>query len=158
MSKKPKYLIFLTNEEKFAVKIEDIIAIEKLEYEKGSTFDKRIKRVSSYPDYIEGIFSYKGDVMPIVDFEKVNSGKTTLCHDENKLILLKGEETNYGLLVYDVSTIVEFNEANFRQILTDYPIYTIEKDGEIYSIPDIKKLVDIKKIATAFEEIKANRH
>lgn len=136
------------------MKISDIIAIEKLEYDKKTQRDNRIKKVNSYPSYIEGVFSHKGNVIPIVDFEKLNSGHSTFAHNENKLIFLKGLHTNFGLLVNDVSTIVEFDESLFTKILDEYPVYTVEKDGEIYSIPDIKELVNIKKLAMVFNDIK----
>lgn len=153
MAKKPKYLIFHTNDEQFAIRIDNIITIEKVELDTQSNQDKRIKRVNFYPNYIKGVFPYKSDVLPIVDFELLNNNNPISSHDENKIILLNSGKNKFGLLVNDVSTITEFDEQKFTQIFSEYPIYTVEKKGEIFLVLDIKKLIDVKELALAFEKL-----
>ncbi len=45
MKKKgPKFLIFYTSEEQFAINIRDIVIIEKVNYDADTQHDKRIKK------------------------------------------------------------------------------------------------------------------
>lgn len=149
-----KFLIFITSTEQYAVAIENIITIDKVEYEKDTYKDYRIKKVPAYPEYIEGLFSYKGHIMPVINFETFIADNTALHrHDENKIIFIKGRTIDYGILINDVSSIIELDDDDFLQIYKDYPLYTVEKKGEIYIVPDIDKMLDDPSLRNVFADI-----
>ncbi|PDZ94183.1 hypothetical protein CON36_35125 [Bacillus cereus] len=152
-----KYLVFYTSEEQFAININDIVIIEKVDCEQGDRFDKRIRKVNSYPDCIEGVFAYKRRIIPIVEFEYFLSGRKMIRHEENKIIIIKGKEIDYGILVSDVHSIIELQPDTFVHLYKEHPILMTEKHGEIYIIPDLEDILSAKDMRDIFRNIKNDK-
>ncbi|MFP3727134.1 chemotaxis protein CheW [Priestia filamentosa] len=158
MKKKgPKFLVFYTSEEQFAINIRDIVIIEKVDYQGENQYDKRIKKVNSYPDYIEGIFSYKNRIIPVIEFEYFLSQKKMKRHSENKIIIIKGKNIDYGILVNDVQSIIELKLDTFIQLYKEFPLHMTEKHGEVYIIPDLEDMLNHQHIKEVFKNIQGNQ-
>lgn len=154
MRKTNKYLIFRSSEEFFAINIQQIVTIEKVEYENGTCNDPRLKKVNSYPSFVEGVFSYKNKVYPIIEFELYLNKKSMERHDENKIIFIRGLQKDVGILVNDVSTIVELNEEKFEKIYDDVPVYVTENQGLIIIVPDYDEILHQAEFPEVFKKIK----
>lgn len=152
--KNNKYLIFNTSDEQFAINIDKIITIEKTEYEPGASYDKRIKKVNSYPDYIEGVIALKNKVFPVIEFEYFLNNKKMIRHDENKIILIQGVNKDLGILVNDVYTIVELENQSFEKIYEDVPIFVTERNGKILIIPDFDLILNETEFPKAYDKVK----
>lgn len=154
MNKKgPKFLIFYTSEEQFAINIRDIVIIEKVNYDVDTQHDNRIKKVNSYPDYIEGVFAYKNRIIPIIEFEYFLSSKKMKRHAENKIIIVKGTNIDYGILVNDVQSIIELKPDTFVQLYKEFPLHMTEKYGEVYIIPDLEEMLSHQQIKNVINDI-----
>ena len=167
VKKTKKFLVFQTSEELFIIPIADILTIEKLEYYKhhykykGKTVasEKRepLKKVNAFPHYIEGVMSYKDNLIPIVEFELFFNNKKMNRHDENKIIILKGNKYDYGLLVDNVLAIMEFNTRNIKKMYEEIPLHLIEQNKEVYLYPDMEQIIWNPELLGVFEKLK-ERH
>jgi purine-binding chemotaxis protein CheW len=158
MNKKPpKYLVFSTMDEQYAISIKSIVTIEKMEYEcKDYCFDKRIKKVKAYPAFIEGLFPFKKYAIPVVNLEKLFGHDDIKRHDENKIIIVRGNEQIFGILVDDVDIIVELDESKFTKLYEDKPIYSTEHKSEIFTILNIHELTQNNGLEQTLQHIEKN--
>lgn len=150
-----KYLVFYTSHEQFAISINDIVIIEKVDYLNQSDRDNRIKKVKSYPNYIEGVFALKSKIIPVIEFEYLLSGEKMYRHNENKIIVIKGESIEFGILVNDVHSIVELNPDTFIQLYKEFPIYMTEKEGEVYIIPDLDSMLKQDDLKDVIKDVRS---
>lgn len=153
MRKTNKYLIFRSSEEFFAINIHQIVTIEKVEYEINTHNDPRLKKVNSYPSFVEGVFSFKNKVYPVIEFELFLNKKNMERHDENKIIFIRGLQKDVGILVNDVSTIVELNEELFEKIYDDVPVFITENQGLIIIVPDFDEILQQTEFPLVFDKL-----
>lgn len=101
-----KAVVFLCGSEEYAVPVDQVISIEKLE---------RVTPIPHLPNYLLGFTRIRGELTPVIDFERILYNRPTATSN-SKVIVLKTEQINYGLLVADAKEIIDFDETVLKQL------------------------------------------
>lgn len=101
-----KVVVFKCGQEEYAIPIEKVVSIEKVE---------RVNRIPHLPDYILGLSRIRGELLPIIDFEQI------LYHykvntSEAKIIVIQAENFIFGLLVLEAKEILDIEEGQLKQV------------------------------------------
>ncbi|MBD8036955.1 chemotaxis protein CheW [Solibacillus sp. A46] len=101
-----KAVVFLCGTEEYAVPVEQVVSIEKLE---------QVTPIPHLPKYLLGFSRIRGELTPVIDFQSVLYNRPTDTKN-SKVIVLKTEMINYGLLVVDAKEIIDFEEGVLKQL------------------------------------------
>lgn len=101
-----KAVVFLCGTEEYAVPVEQVVSIEKLE---------RVTPIPHLPNYLLGFSRIRGELTPVIDFQSILYNRPTDTKN-SKVIVLKTEMINYGLLVVDAKEIIDFEEGVLKQL------------------------------------------
>ena len=101
-----KAVVFLCGTEEYAVPVEQVVSIEKLD---------RVTPIPHLPKYLLGFSRIRGELTPIIDFQSILYNRPTDTKN-SKVIVLKTEMINYGLLVVDAKEIIDFEEGVLKQL------------------------------------------
>ncbi|WP_423407326.1 chemotaxis protein CheW [Heyndrickxia sp. MSNUG] len=106
MAETNKTVVFQAGNEEYAFPILYVISIEKLE---GMT------AIPHMPDYVTGITKVRGDLIPVIDLEKVLYGRDIQADEKTRLIVLQTADISIGTLVRDAKEILEIPAGNLKQ-------------------------------------------
>jgi purine-binding chemotaxis protein CheW len=106
MADSNKTVVFQAGNEEYAFPILYVISIEKLE---GMT------AIPHMPDYVTGITKVRGELIPVIDLEKVLYHRDIRADDKTRLIVLETSEISLGVLVRDAKEILEIPVENLKQ-------------------------------------------
>lgn len=106
MAETNKAVVFQTGNEEYAFPILYCLSIEKLE---GLT------AIPHMPDYVTGISKVRGDLIPVIDLEKVLYNREILVDEKTRMIVLKTADISMGVLVKDAKEILEIPADNLKQ-------------------------------------------
>jgi purine-binding chemotaxis protein CheW len=153
MGDSTKTVVFQAGKEEYAFPILFVISIEKME---GMT------AIPHMPDYVTGITKVRGDLIPVIDLEKVLYNRDLQADDKTRLIVLETSDIALGVLVRDAKEILEIPEGNLKQPgLIGYQntkfitgianfekrmIMVIDPEILIQSLEGIKEIKDYMKI------------
>lgn len=101
-----KAVVFLCGTEEYAVPVDQVVSIEKLE---------RVTPIPHLPQYLLGFSRIRGELTPVIDFQSILYNRPTDTKN-SKVIVLKTEMINYGLLVVDAKEIIDFEEGVLKQL------------------------------------------
>lgn len=135
-----RQIIFSLNQEFFGINILNIQEIIR--------YVEPVK-VPKSPDFIAGVFNFRGEIIPLFDLRKIFGMSETVCDEFTVIAVVETEGKIFGLLMDRVSDIIsysgeqiqpvpEFNHHNRRKYLKS--IGTTE--DKIAFILDLPKLVD----------------
>jgi len=133
-----KFVVFQVANEEYAISIDHVISIEKME---------GITPIPHLPSYVKGIVKVRGELLPVLDFEDVLYHRSIHENDQTRLIVLKTEELTIGVLVNDAKEIIDIAEENLKQIglaafgKTSYFSAIANLDARLITIVDPSKLV-----------------
>lgn len=94
-------VIVRTGNEEYALPVESVVSIEKLEY---------ITPIPHLPDYLLGLMKARGELVPILDFSQILYHKKTPSDEEAHVVVLTTNQLEVGLLVLDAKEILELPE------------------------------------------------
>lgn len=106
MAETNKTVVFQAGNEEYAFPILYVISIEKLE---GMT------AIPHMPEYVTGITKVRGDLIPVIDLEKVLYGRDIQGDEKTRLIVLQTADISIGTLVRDAKEILEIPAENLKQ-------------------------------------------
>lgn len=106
MADSNKTVVFQAGNEEYAFPILYVISIEKME---GMT------AIPHMPVYVTGITKVRGDLIPVIDLEKVLYHRDIQADDKTRLIVLETSDISLGVLVRDAKEILEIPEENMKQ-------------------------------------------
>lgn len=95
-------VIFELESEKFGVEIACVEGIVKLQ---------EITRVPNSPDFIEGITSLRGSVLPVMDLAKRFGMEAIKRSGESRIVVILFGGQKIGLVVSSVSEVVTFDDS-----------------------------------------------
>lgn len=101
-----KAVIFLCGTEEYAVPVDQVVSIEKLE---------RVTPIPHLPNYLLGFARLRGELTPVLDFGRIlyNQPTNTVT---SKVIVLSTDVVNYGLLVADAREIIDIEADALKQM------------------------------------------
>jgi len=138
-----KYILFKVAGEGFGISIGQVVEI---------ITSLKANPVPEVPEYISGVFTLRGDVIPLVDLRK-RFGMTPVPRKERVIIIRSGKE-KIGLLVDEVTEIKGFSEKELastpglmKGLKTEY-LKGIARDGNGMAI-----ILNIDRILSSEERI-----
>lgn len=112
-----KTLLFMLGRECYGIKAEQIVDIIGIQ---------KISRLPESPDYIRGIISYHGALIPVVDTRLRFKNEKTVITDRTSIVIANMSDTTVGMIVDSVKGFAEEAEAGNSQMI----------DGEVLFRPD----------------------
>lgn len=106
MADSNKAVVFQAGNEEYAFPILYVISIEKME---GMT------AIPHMPDYVTGITKVRGELIPVIDLERVLYHRDIQADDKTRLIVLETTDISLGVLVRDAKEILEIPVENMKQ-------------------------------------------
>lgn len=100
-----KSVIFTCGSEEYAVPVEQVVSIEKLEH---------VTPIPHLPNYLLGFTRNRGELIPVIDLQRILYQRST-TGDLARMIILNTELVNYGLYVSDAKEILNFESAMIKQ-------------------------------------------
>ena len=139
-----KILVFDLNGEQYAM---DILDVERILAYVNPT------DVPDSPDFVDGVINYDSGVIPILNLNKKFNFKNRSVSKKNKIIVIRREENQYGIIVDNVSEVIGVNDNSFEEL----PEITVNISKNyikgLFKIDDkITILLNIDKILSKDEE------
>lgn len=107
MSETNKTVVFQVGNEEYAIQIQYVISIEKME---------GITPIPHLPEYVKGIVEVRGELIPVIDFESILYNRPLLVNENARLIVLKTDEISLAVLVNEAKEIIDIPEENLKQV------------------------------------------
>ncbi|MDG5470725.1 chemotaxis protein CheW [Jeotgalibacillus sp. ET6] len=107
MNDSQKYVVFASGNEEYAIKIESILSIEK---------DENRTPLPHLPSYMIGITSVRGDLLPVLDFEKILGQPEGNESPQAKILVLKTDNLLLALRVKEASEILDLPAASIKEL------------------------------------------
>jgi purine-binding chemotaxis protein CheW len=133
-----KVVVFQVGTEEYAISIEHVISIEKVE---GNT------PIPHLPVYVKGIVKVRGELLPVLDFEEILYHRTIQYNDQTRMIVVKTDDLSIGVLVNDAKEIIDIEKEHLKQLglvafnKTSYFTSIANLDSRLITIIDPSKLV-----------------
>src|SRR6188472_1747442 len=102
-----KVVVFNAGKEEYAIPIEFVISIEKIE---------EINLIPHLPSYMRGIIKSRGSLIPVLDIGDIFYGLSTDVNETVRMIVIETDELSFGLLVKEAKEILEIPEEALEQI------------------------------------------
>lgn len=101
-----KSVIFTCGTEEYAVPVNQVVSIEKLE---------QITPIPHLPNYLLGFTRIRGEIIPVIDFQHILYGKLT-SGELARIIVMNTDVMDYGLVVSDAKEILDIDPSSLKQI------------------------------------------
>ncbi|WP_077213902.1 chemotaxis protein CheW [Bacillus dakarensis] len=102
-----KVIVFKVGDEEYAISIEFVLSIEKME---------RITPIPHLPQYVKGIVKIRGDLVPTMDLEKILYDRSMEEKESIRMIVLQTEVMSYGILVNEAKEIIDVPSDKIKQL------------------------------------------
>lgn len=76
-----------------------------------ANIENEIMRPPGYPDYVVGMMKMRGEVVTVIDLRVMYGMSAAVQQTESKILLIKGKESKFGLLVDSVESIDTVDES-----------------------------------------------
>ncbi len=128
---------FLLNGEEYAFEISGAFEVIKL---------REVTEVPRVPDFIKGILSVRGEMLPIMDLKaRLGMDPSENGYMVKRILVAGGEECKAGFMVDGIGAIKEFKAKRLKRVRrkVGFLTGTVTVNGETISILDIDKLLRI---------------
>ncbi|OAS87496.1 MULTISPECIES: chemotaxis protein CheW [Metabacillus] len=102
-----KVVVFRAGNEEYGLPIEHVISIEKLE---------NINIIPNMPYYMKGVVKVRGELIPVLDLNRILYQDDTFGDDNAKLIVVQSEELSAALIVKEAKEILDIYENQLKTI------------------------------------------
>lgn len=140
-----QYIVFNINKEYYGIDIMYISSIIMM---------PEITDVPLAPDYLKGIISLRGRVIPVIDMHrKMSYGEAEVTKDTRIIIVNINEKEQVGIIVDSVKEVVIISNdeievpSPFVKTEDSFISGVGKKDDNLISIFDIDSLVDVQEIS-----------
>jgi len=135
-------LLFTCGNERYGIDVRQVIEVAPL---------VRFKKIPKTPEYIAGVFNYRGSVTPVVDLTALMTGTPSRRLLSTRIILISYHDSKsavhiLGLVAEKVTDTVKYTERDFQSpgITTEEGAYldtvAADRDGMIQLIEPQKIL------------------
>lgn len=102
-----KVVVFQCGNEDYAVSIEHVVSIEKLEH---------VNPIPHLPNYLIGLMKIRGELVPIIDFEQILYNRSGVDQELARVVTMHTKEMTVGLLVKEAKEILDIEKENLKKI------------------------------------------
>jgi purine-binding chemotaxis protein CheW len=131
------FLVFRLGPEEFGIEISNIVEI----FSSQKTYE-----VPEMEDYISGVISIRGDVVPLLDLRK-RFGLTPSPKKERTILVRTSAET-LGLTVDEVKEIMDFDDTEistpptiFKGLASEFLVGLGKKEGRVMMLLNIENVL-----------------
>lgn len=107
MEKSNKVVVFTVGSEEYAIPIEHVLSIEKLE---------GITPIPHLPNYVRGIMKVRGELIPALDTERILYNRPMEANESVRIIVLQTEDMSLGVLVGEAKEILDIPQEQIKQV------------------------------------------
>ncbi|SER78639.1 chemotaxis protein CheW [Psychrobacillus sp. OK032] len=150
-----KVVVFQCGNEEYAVPIEHVISIEKLE---------QVNPIPHLPNYLIGLMKIRGELVPIIDFEEILYYRSGLNFENARVVTMHTQDMSIGILVKEAKEILDIASEDLKQIglvnytKTQYFTAVANLENRMITIVDpsilVRSLEGIKDIQSYLENVK----
>jgi len=148
-----QYLTFLLGQEKFGVNLLDVQEIIEVQ---------PVTRIPMSPDFINGVFNLRGNVVAVIDLAKRLGKKPIILTKRSCLIIVDIEASErhqmIGLLVDEVSEITEISKEQLKDapdfgcgIRTDFVEHMGHVGDDILILLAIDRILNLDELAEVWK-------
>jgi purine-binding chemotaxis protein CheW len=136
-----KYLVFYLNDEIFAVLARQVSEVVQLPF---------ITALPRVPEWLMGIANLRGEIVSVVDLEKLRKKENSPLSAKTKLVCLRGEDSNFsvafaadklGEVISLPDNEIKSNEEELEQEIFGQAVYK----GKALNLLDAEMLIDSLK-------------
>lgn len=152
-----KVVVFQSGNEEYAVSIEHVVSIEKLD---------KVNPIPHLPNYLIGLMKIRGELVPILDFEQILYNQSGLLNDNARVVTMYTEEMSVGILVKEAKEILDIPSESLKQLgimnysKTKYFTSIANLEDRMITIVDpsilVRSLEGIQDIQSYLEDNKGN--
>ncbi|MDN4607751.1 chemotaxis protein CheW [Sporosarcina highlanderae] len=99
-----KAVIVQCGQEEYALPLNIVISVEKLQH---------VNPIPHLPEYMLGLMKIRGELVPILDFQWILYDNSAKEHKNAKVVVVKTEGLDIGLLVLDAKEILDISKDQF---------------------------------------------
>lgn len=150
-----KVVVFQCGNEEYAVPIEHVVSIEKLE---------QVNPIPHLPNYLIGLMKIRGELMPIIDFEEILYHRSGINFENARVVTMHTQDMSLGILVKEAKEILDIATEDLKQIglvnytKTQYFTAVANLENRMITIVDpsilVRSLEGIKDIQSYLENMK----
>lgn len=100
VSEVSKLIVFKLEEEEFAVPVDTVGSIEKIEH---------ITRVPGTPNFIKGVINLRGVVTPVIDLRQRFHSVPTVYTEQSRIIIVDVNDIGIGLIVEAANDVLDIS-------------------------------------------------
>ena len=119
-------IVFSLNEKYYAI---GTSKVEEISKQMPST------NVPNSPDWVEGIINLRGNVITLLNLNKLLQQNDSVCY--NNIIIINKESEKIGLMVDDVTQVMDIKEEDIQNYKDD------KSDGILGIINDSNRIINI---------------
>lgn len=150
-----KVVVFQCGNEEYAVPIEHVVSIEKLE---------QVNPIPHLPNYLIGLMKIRGELVPIIDFEEILYHRSGVNYENARVVTMHTQDMSIGILVKEAKEILDIATDDLKQIglvnytKTQYFTAVANLENRMITIVDpsilVRSLEGIKDIQSYLENVK----
>lgn len=150
-----KVVVFQCGNEDYAVPIEHVVSIEKLE---------QVNPIPHLPSYLIGLMKIRGELVPIIDFEEILYHRSGVNYENARVVTMHTQDMSIGILVKEAKEILDILADDLKQIglvnytKTQYFTAVANLENRMITIVDpsilVRSLEGIKDIQSYLENVK----
>lgn len=99
-------VVFRCGNEDYAIAVDQIISIEKVAH---------INPVPHLPHYVVGLTKNRGELLPVLDFERILYNRSANSHD-TRLVIVQADDFVFGLQVVEAKEILVLSDDVLKQV------------------------------------------
>ncbi|MDX8344865.1 chemotaxis protein CheW [Rossellomorea sp. YZS02] len=145
----PKVVVFHAGKEEYALPIENVLSIEKVE---------EIRPIPHLPQFVMGIIKVREEMIPVLDLGNILYGTSAATETGMFLLVVQTKTLQIGLVVKEAKEILEVSDESITNVgllaysktnyfsgiinLEDKMITQIDADVLVESLESIKEIKD----------------
>lgn len=107
MAETQKVVVFRVGKEEYAIPIQFVISIEKIE---------GITPIPHLPHYVNGVAKAREELIPVIDLQAILYNKHTADGGTARMIILMAEGFAFGMIVSEAKEILDIESERMKQI------------------------------------------
>lgn len=134
-----QFVIFKLGKEEYGIDIHKVTTIERM---------SEITRVPKTSDFVKGVMSLRGEVVPVIDLRKRFNLPEVEQTDESRIIIFKVDDIVLGMIVDMVTEVVTIPSSNIESVssltnehLANYIIGVGKIGDRIITLLNLRSLV-----------------
>ena len=153
-----KVVVFQCGNEEYAVPIEHVVSIEKLE---------QVNPIPHLPNYLIGLMKIRGELVPIIDFEQILYNRSGVNFENARVVTMHTQDMSIGILVKEAKEILDILADDLKQMglvnytKTQYFTAVANLENRMITIVDpsilVRSLEGIKEIQSYLENVKKEK-